>query len=97
MTIFNTLLLLYWINIWYRSYRVHRDNVSLIVLLFVAQSLIREIWSVITTIIAISGLDINVMVVELNTLTRIVMAIIFIAIHYLVRNMKRENETKTGS
>lgn len=91
------MLLLYWINIWHRSYRAHRDNVSLIVLLFVAQSLIREIWSVITTAAAIGGLDMGIMVVELNTLVRIIMAIMLIAIHCLVRSMKQENETKIGS
>ncbi len=64
---------------------------SLIVLLFVAQSLVRELWSLIASIVAMSGLDMNVMIVELNTLTQIVIAIILVAIHYLVRNMKQEN------
>lgn len=89
--VFNTILLLYWISIWFRSYRKHKDSVSLIVLLFVAQSFLREIWGLGAALAAVMGWNMSIMIVEANTLTRMAMAAILISIHYLVRSMKKEN------
>ncbi len=89
--VFSTILLLYWISIWFRSYRKHKDSVSLIVLLFVAQSFLREIWGLAAALAAVMGWNMSIMIVEVNTLIRMAMAAILIFIHYLVRSMKKEN------
>lgn len=88
------LFLAYWSFVWVQSFRKHRDDISLIVLLFVAQGFIKETWSAGTVGMAIAGFDMRVVLVDVNLAVRIVVTIILAVISIKVGKLSDESEDK---
>ncbi len=91
LTIFNIGILAYWSIIWIRSYRNHKDAASMIVLLFVVQNLINELWLSLVAIHATRGLSMWNITVIGSTINRVIVAYLLGTIHYLVRRMQKDD------
>ncbi len=94
LTIFNIGILAYWSIIWVRSYRNHKDTVSIIVLLFIVQSLINELWLSLAAIHATRGLSMWNITVIGSTVNRVTITYLLGTIHFLVRKIQKDNDKK---
>ncbi len=86
----NILFLAYWSFIWFKSYRKHRDKISLVVFLFVAQGFIKELWFVISeSLIAINGLSTGEFASSL-LIVRVLVIVMLISIQIIVGRLNDE-------
>ncbi len=92
LTFVNISFLAYWSFIWFRSYRKHRDKISLIVFLFVAQGLVKDLGSIIALAIAVNGLPFRESVINPVFIVRVIVTVMLISIQVIVG--KINDETK---
>jgi len=84
----NTAILMYWLVVWIKSYHSHRDVISLLVLLFVFQSFLSEIWVAMAVSFSVGGQDMRDMVLFGNYTVQSIVVLILMAIHYFVRRIE---------
>lgn len=94
LTLINLAVLLYWLLIWLKSYHGHRDAISLLVLLFVLQSVLSEAWVALAVWFSVSGQAMQNMVLHGNYAIQIMVIVILTAIQYFV--LKLEQDDKNG-
>lgn len=92
LSLVNILFLAYWSFIWLRSFRKHRDGISMIVFLFVAQGFIKEIWAASAAIMAVSGVSMERMTTESNLAVKVVATIMLISIQVMVGKLNVESK-----
>lgn len=84
----NTIVLIYWLLIWLKSYRSYRDVISLLVFLFVLQSFLGEAWVMIAGYFSVSGHTMRGMMLYGNYVVQLIMLVILTAIYYFVRKLE---------
>lgn len=92
LTFVNILFLIYWSFIWFRSYQNHRDTVSLVVLLFVIQGFLKEIWSVFFLVSVFTGFAATDTSLSTRLATRIVVTVILVSIQVMAGRLDVESK-----